>query len=164
MFRFRNPDQESDHRIQIYNLDIYSTWRRIFQWFIWYRLQAVMTNSSPPMEIHVPVPESEYRVEYPIILSRIRLWNLYLQFTWRRIAYYDIFWYWIQVLVTNSSPAMTDLRKFMFRIRYPDYHQHVMEWSWDGGRPSNKFSFKSVYNLSSNPANRQTNTQTKVNT
>ena len=43
------------------------------------------------------------------------------------------------------------------RIRYPDHHQNLMEWSLGSWLPSHYISFKSVHNFLSNPANRQTN-------
>ena len=43
------------------------------------------------------------------------------------------------------------------RIRYPDHHQNLMEWSLGSWLPSHNISFKSVHNFLSNPANRQTN-------
>ena len=46
------------------------------------------------------------------------------------------------------------------RIRYPDHHQNLMEWSLGSWLPSHYISFKSVHNFLSNPANRQTNKQT----
>ena len=46
------------------------------------------------------------------------------------------------------------------RIRYPDHHQNLMEWSLGSWLPSHYILFKSVHNFLSNPANRQTNKQT----
>ena len=43
------------------------------------------------------------------------------------------------------------------RIRSPDHHQNLMEWSLGSWLPSHYISFKSVHNVLSNPANRQTN-------
>ena len=40
------------------------------------------------------------------------------------------------------------------RIRYPDHHQNLMEWSLGSWLPSHYISFKSVHNFLSNPANR----------
>ena len=46
------------------------------------------------------------------------------------------------------------------RIRYPDHHQNLMEWSLGSWLPSRNILFKSVNNFLSNPANRQTDKQT----
>ena len=46
------------------------------------------------------------------------------------------------------------------RIRYPDHHQNLMEWSLGSWLPSHYISLKSVHYFLSNPANRQTNKQT----
>ena len=48
------------------------------------------------------------------------------------------------------------------RTRYPDHHQHLMEWSLGSWLPSHNISFKSVHNFLSNPANKQTNKQMKA--
>ena len=50
------------------------------------------------------------------------------------------------------------------RIRYPDNHQNLMEWSLGSWLPSHYISFESVHNFLSNPANRQTNRQTDKQT
>ena len=50
------------------------------------------------------------------------------------------------------------------RIRYPDHHWNLMEWSLCSWLPSHYISFKSVHNFLSNPANRQTNKQTNRQT
>ena len=50
------------------------------------------------------------------------------------------------------------------RIRYPDHHQNLMEWSLGSWLPSLYISFKSVHNFLSNPANRQTDRQTNRQT
>ena len=50
------------------------------------------------------------------------------------------------------------------RIRYPDHHRNLMEWSLCSWLPSHYISFKSVHNFLSNPANRQTNKQTNRQT
>ena len=50
------------------------------------------------------------------------------------------------------------------RIRYPDHHQNLMEWSLGSWLPSHYISFQSVHNFLSNPANRQTNKQTNRQT
>ena len=50
------------------------------------------------------------------------------------------------------------------RIRYPDRHQNLMEWSLGSWLPSRNILFKSVHNFLSNPANRQTDRQTDKQT
>ena len=50
------------------------------------------------------------------------------------------------------------------RIRYPDHHQNLMEWSLGSWLPSRNILFKSVNNFLSNPANRQTDKQTNRQT
>ena len=73
---------------------------------------------------------------------------VYLPFTWRRIACRDFC-----ILITSSYDAMTDIRKFKFRVRNPDRLS---------GSPSHKISSKSVLNFSNNPSNRQTDKHTGV--
>ena len=64
--------------------------------------------------------------------------------------------------MTNSYPAMTDLRKFIFRIAYPDHRQNLKERSLYGGLPTHSILCKSVLTFRVILlTDKQTNSQTK---